>query len=95
MTARTARERFARFRPPEGSESLETRILVLQVPPSEIGYLCNLVEAYDGIGLVRTLDRARGIIECWVPPDTLATFERLLELVAREFPVQRLEPPNA
>lgn len=78
--------------PPGESGPPRDRILirVYRMPPSEIGYVASLVEACDGIGLVRTLDRNRGIIECWVMTDFAAEFEGLIESLRREFPVQLL-----
>lgn len=65
-------------------------IRVYRIPPREIGYLTSLMEASDGIGLIRTLDRSRGIIECWIMADFLEDFEALLRAVSKEFPVQSL-----
>ncbi|MEN6627631.1 MAG: DUF4911 domain-containing protein [Candidatus Sumerlaeia bacterium] len=69
-------------RPPE--------ILVLQLPPPAIQYLTAHVEASDGIGVVRTLDEDRGIIECWVMPDYKEEFDALLNWTATQWPIQRL-----
>lgn len=65
-------------------------IRVYRMPPPEIGYVTSLVEASDNIGLVRTLDRNRGIVECWIMRDFLSDFEALIEALGREFPVQQL-----
>lgn len=79
--------RFARLapwpqRPPQ--------VRVYQLPAEEIGFLTSLVEASDGIALVRTLDQTRGIVECWAMPDYAAEFDRLIEALRREFPIQSL-----
>jgi len=75
----------------KSGESAEALIIrVYRIPPREIGYLTSLVEASDGIGLIRTLDRSRGIIECWIMADYLEDFEALLHAVSEEFPVQSL-----
>lgn len=65
-------------------------IRVYQIPSEEIGYLSGMVESHEGIGLVRTLDRERGIIECWMMPGFVDVFEDLLTAVQREFPMQRM-----
>lgn len=65
-------------------------IRVYRMPPREIGYLTSLVEAFDGIGLVRTLDRERGVIECWIMTDHAEAFEGLLNSLREEFPIQLL-----
>lgn len=65
-------------------------IRVYQVPAMQIGDITSLVEAYEGIGSVRTLDRARGLIEFWIMPAAAQTFDRLLAAMAAEFPIQRM-----
>lgn len=65
-------------------------IRVYQMPPPAIAHITHLVEAYDGIGSVRTLDESRGIIECWVMPDAVHAFDRLLNQIGAEYPLQRL-----
>lgn len=84
---RTARERFAGLPPHDGRGP---SIRVVQVPRPAIQFLAALTEASEGVGLVRTLDEARGIVECWVMPDFEADFDRLIEATARRWPVQRL-----
>jgi hypothetical protein len=74
--------------PPRDAEPL---IRAFRIPPSEIVWMTSLFEAYDGIALVRTLDRGRGIIECWIMPSFLNEFERLLASAAHKFPIQPME----
>lgn len=66
-------------------------IRVFRIPATQIAYLSSLVEACEGIGLVRTLDEARGIIECWLMPDAVESFERLLIQLRSEFPLQSIQ----
>ncbi|MCL5270759.1 MAG: DUF4911 domain-containing protein [bacterium] len=73
--------------PPCGDPPL---IRAYQLPPPAIQFLTALMEACDGIGLVRTLDEDRGIVECWVMPDFAADFAALIDAVSREWPVQLL-----
>ncbi len=82
------KSRFAALAPYSGPEPI---IEVYQMPPREIGYLTSLAEAYDGIGLVRTLDESRGIIELWIMPGYADVFERLLEALRKEFPIQKVD----
>ena len=49
------------------------------------------MEAYEGIGLVRTLDAARGIIECWVMPDGIEVFETILRSFRRTAEIQPMD----
>lgn len=63
-------------------------IFVYQIPSTEIGFMTSLVEAYEGIGLVRTLDRERGIIEVWCMPDFRESLTGILASLRRQFPIQ-------
>ena len=65
-------------------------IRVYQLAQPAIQFLTALVEASDGIGLVRTLDEHRGIVECWIMPDFEQDFERVLQAVAQAWPIQPL-----
>lgn len=67
-------------------------IRLYQMPPEDIGFLTSLVEAYEGIGLVRTLDRTRGIIECWVMRDGMDSWDAILASIRRRVPVQSIQP---
>lgn len=74
--------------PPHGGEA--PLIRVYQLPQPAIQFLTALVEASDGIGLVRTLDESRGIIECWIMPDFVPDYEAILQAVAQQWPIQPL-----
>lgn len=66
-------------------------VALYQMPVHEIGYVTSLVEAYEGIALVRTLDRARGILELWIMPEGEEPMRRLFDGLRRESPIQTLE----
>ena len=86
-----SRQHTCQFSRIKGHAPTPPLIRVYQIPPAEIGYLTNIVEAYDGIGLVRTLDKERGIVELWIMDDYELEFDHLLGSMAGEFPMQRLE----
>lgn len=69
----------------------EPRVLHYQISPDQITFLTGLMEAYEGIGLVRTLDAARGIIECWVMPDGIEVFETILRSFRRTAEIQPMD----
>jgi len=54
-----------------------------RIAPSKIGLLVSLVEAYDGLAVVRTKDAAAGIVEFWISPLMQQDFESFLT-AARE-----------
>ncbi len=80
-----------RFRSLPAHDGSGFLIEVWQVPTAAIQYLTAHVEASDGIGLVRTLDESRGIIECWVMPDFASEFSALMRALAHEWPMQQLD----
>ena len=83
----SCQHRFANLPPFEGAPP-EQR--VFQIPTAAIQFLTAWMEAADGIGLVRTLDEWRGLIECWVMPDYKAEFEQLIAALAAEWPIQEI-----
>ena len=83
----TSGERFAGLAAYDGPPPA---IRVYQLARPAIQFLTSLVEAAEGIGLVRTLDEQRSIIECWVMPGFEEDFERLIESVGSQWPMQML-----
>lgn len=79
--------RFARF---QGHGATGPLIRTLQLPPPAIQYLTAHLEASDGIGLARTLDESRGIVELWVMPDFSAEIDALMDWLAGQWPIQPL-----
>lgn len=60
-----------------------TRVL-LQVAPAQIVDLHCLIEGYDDLAVLRTLDPGGGIVEVWVSPGAEAEFESLRLALVRE-----------
>lgn len=55
-----------------------------RIDPSRIGSLVSLVEAYEGLAVVRTKDAAAGIVEFWISPLMQRDFESFLEAAREE-----------
>jgi len=53
-------------RPPR--DLLDTRRIVARCRPSKIGLVNSIIDAYEGLAVVRTIDAAEGLIEFWVMP---------------------------
>lgn len=83
----TSPPRFSSLPPHDGARPI---IRVYQLAQPAIQFITALVEAYDGIGLVRTLDEERGIIECWLMPDYVQQYEQIIRSVAEQWPIQPL-----
>ena len=78
---------FSTLPPHDGALPL---IRVYQLPQPAIQFITALVEASDGIGLVRTLDEHRGIIECWLMPDFVKEYEQIVRTVSQSWPIQSM-----
>ncbi len=50
-----------------------------RIDPSRIGFLVNLMEAYEGLAVVRTKDAGAGIVEFWISPLMQRDFESFLK----------------
>ncbi len=73
---------------------------VYRVSPAKIGFLRFLLESYDGLGFVRTLDSRQALVEIAYPPsrrrDAAALLVALaaeLEMVAVQVPLSEISPP--
>ena len=70
--------------------------LQIQVERRDIAFFCNLVGSYEGVGIVRTLDAGRGIVEMMVAPAFHETALALLDHLSREeIPLRILNRPAA
>lgn len=63
-----------------------------QLDPSLIGHLVALVEAYDGLAVLRTKDKAAGIVEFWVSPLMQQDFEEFLAAARTELGMVAVGP---
>ncbi len=63
---------------------MEAVRLLVQVRRRNIALLCNLMGAYEGLGIVRTLDTAQGVVELMTAPAFYSTALALLNDLARE-----------
>lgn len=50
------------------------------VDGSQIGYLNSIIDSYDGIAAVRTMNGPAGLIELWIAPQ----FEELVNAIMRD-----------
>ena len=55
-----------------------------RIPRAEIGYLRFILESYDGLAFVRTLDRREALVEVAYPPSRRFDAEDLLGALAEE-----------
>ena len=67
-------------------------LLFYRVDPYEIHYLKFILEAYEGLATLTTLDSRTGLIQLAVPPGRGSSLESLMEALGGEL---RLEPVTA
>ena len=70
-------------RPSGNSRTVE---IYLQIPPEEIVFIKLIIEAHEGIGVLRTIDRTRAIIVVMVAADMEGDARALLESLRDQIP---------
>jgi hypothetical protein len=72
-----------------------TRLIEAWAVPSEIGFLNCLIEEYEGLAVMRTVNRREGHLKFWVPQGQMDLFIQVLEdFIARGwvFRYETIEP---
>jgi hypothetical protein len=69
-------------------------LLFYRVDPYEIHYLKFVLEAYEGLATLTTLDSATGLIQLAVPPGRQDRLESLLEALGLELGLERVTAPQ-
>ncbi len=64
----------------------DSLVITVKTEKRNIAYASFIIEAYDGIGVVRTADPESGLIEVLVAPDMRADFMELAGALASEMP---------
>lgn len=61
---------------------MENTEVLIRIQPKDVDYVNKIIEAYDGLGLVHTLDRKEAIVVVHVTPDTEADVRDILANLA-------------
>ena len=67
--------------------------IYLQLPPREIAYVKFLFESYEGVAVVRTLDRRAATLVVLVAPDFVAEARAVVEALVAEGACEETGPP--
>jgi len=59
-----------------------------------MAYVKFIVESYEGLAVLRTLNANQGIMEWMIPPDLLTEAEKLIESLRGEVTILSLPPPR-
>jgi hypothetical protein len=66
--------------------------IFLELPPEEIVFIKLIVEAHEGLGVLRTLDRKRAVIVVMTAADMEADVRAMLESLRDQVPWTEIEP---
>jgi hypothetical protein len=67
--------------------------IYLRLPPREIAYVKFLFESYEGVAVVRTLDRRAATLVVLVVPDFTASVHAVVETLVAEGTCEVTGPP--
>lgn len=72
------------------SVAMDTITYRARIDSSHIGFLNSIIESYDGVAVVRTLDAPSGIIELWLPAEFESVVTDIMHALAPEIGLQYL-----
>jgi hypothetical protein len=67
--------------------------LYLKIPAAEIAYVKFIFESYEGIAVVRTIDRREAIIVLMIAADLVAEARGILDALKAEVAWEEVPPP--
>jgi len=73
---------------------MKDKLRFFKIPRQKIVEFNFILAGYDGMGIVRTIDRARGIIEVMLSPFYEQEFNQLVKGISEEFGMVEIENPE-
>ncbi|UCC66784.1 MAG: DUF4911 domain-containing protein [Deltaproteobacteria bacterium] len=73
---------------------MDTIALFVQIPSREIAFLTFVLDSYEGVATIRTVDPEKGIVELMVSPHQKEEIKEILSSLGDEFPIRYLTPLN-
>lgn len=73
---------------------MDTIALSVQIPSREIAFLTFVLDSYEGVATIRTVDPEKGIVELMVSPHQKEEIKEILSSLGDEFPIRYLTPVN-
>jgi len=67
-----------------------SKLLLYEVDPYEIHYLKFILEAYEGLATLTTLDRQKGLVQLAVPLERQGSLESLMKALGQEFELKKI-----
>ena len=72
---------------------MDLREIYLEIRPEDIAYIKFIFESYEGVGIIRTVDREKAIIDVLVVDDFLETARSLLSSLRNEVALSEISRP--
>ncbi|MFH2013342.1 MAG: DUF4911 domain-containing protein [Pseudomonadota bacterium] len=73
---------------------METIEKYFKVQRNSIAFIKFILEAYDGMAVMRTLDLHEGVIELIIAPDFEMEVNKILDSLRDEFEMHPIDPPT-
>ena len=67
--------------------------IYLEIRPEDIAYVKFIFESYEGVGIIRTVDRKKAVIVVMVVQDFLETAHLILDCLKKEVPLNEIPRP--
>ncbi len=67
--------------------------IFLEIRPQDIAYLKFVIESYEGVGIIRTVDQKRAIVDLLVVESSLQTARSILASLQDEVPLKEIPRP--
>ena len=68
--------------------------IYVRVHSRDIALIKFVIESYEGVAIVRTIDRAAAVIVLLVVPDSVPTVRAILASLAEQMPWEEVAPPS-
>ncbi len=68
--------------------------IYLELRPEDIAYVKFIFESYEGVGIIRTVERKKAVIVLLVVDDFLNVARSILDSVQKEVPLMEIPRPD-
>lgn len=74
--------------------AMDTIQKYFRVKRRDMAYLKYIVESYEGLAVLSTVDSKEGLMEWMIPPDRLEEAEQLIDSLREEVAIEPVNPPK-
>jgi Domain of unknown function (DUF4911) len=68
--------------------------IYLELPPADIAFVKFILESYEGVGVMRTIDRTKAVVVLMIAPDFLDDARAILASLRSEVAWREVERPD-